>query len=239
MFDNSGRCYNVCTHRTMLGIYKDSYSTCFDIMDMDQMILLCKPWQHAEQPEKAHLWVACRTGNFSHVCEIIKQMKLSNGIVNMKVLNFPWGPELNLYCTPLFIATFFGRNDIVRHLIMAGADVHAQGNIGCCPLHIASRMGYTSVVRALLKGMANVNCVGNHHTTPLHEAAKTGESQLVLFLIEQNANVWAQDQFTFSPLHYASKNQHKNTENVLLANLEPCFARTNSTFVNSIEDFGA
>jgi hypothetical protein len=190
-------------------------------MDEHQLKLLSGPdWQRAEHPEEAHLWMACRTGNYEQVCELIGSMIDASIPVRMEKLNFMWGAGESK-STPLFIAALEGYVKIVSLLILAGADMNAKGTTGCCPLHIASRTGHIGVVRALLEGRANVNSLSQYRTTPLHEAAKSGQSQVALLLIERGADVWAQDKLTLSPLHYAIKNQHKNTVDVLLANLRP------------------
>ena len=53
--------------------------------------------------------------------------------------------------TPLSIASFSGREDVVRLLLDNGADVNKADKLGTTPLSIASRLGKKHIVEALLK----------------------------------------------------------------------------------------
>lgn len=92
--------------------------------------------------------------------------------------------------TLLGLASFFGREDMVRLLISEGADVNIPSNNGMnvAPIHSAVARQAIPTVEILIKNGANVNAVQQKGVTPLHSAAHNGNVALVEMLVENGAN---------------------------------------------------
>ncbi|KAL5042082.1 ankyrin repeat-containing domain protein [Aspergillus fruticulosus] len=84
-----------------------------------------------------------------------------------------------------------------RHLILAGANIHATDPNGSTPLHLAVRSGLCSIVTLLLEKGASVSATDNAGYTPLHyalgcglswEKAAYGQLRLIKSLIEAGAD---------------------------------------------------
>ena len=73
--------------------------------------------------------------------------------------------------TPLHWSSQAGHSEIVRELLMRGADVTAKNQIRRTPLHLASHSGDTETVRLLIERGANVTAQDRRHRTPLHLAS--------------------------------------------------------------------
>jgi ankyrin repeat protein len=70
--------------------------------------------------------------------------------------------------TPLHYAARFGREDLARSIIAAGADIEAPDGLNDRPLHAAATYGHPTVVEVLLARGADVNSNGMGTRTPLH-----------------------------------------------------------------------
>ena len=113
--------------------------------------------------------------------------------------------------TPLFIAAFEGRLEIVRSLVESGANKdQCTTDIGATPLYIAAQEGHLEVVRFLVESGANKDqCTTDIGATPLYVAARNGHFEIVGFLVESGAN---KDQGTTdigaTPLNVAAAKGH-------------------------------
>jgi ankyrin repeat protein len=101
--------------------------------------------------------------------------------------NVDWQDEDNFNRTPLHWATIWGRLEIARMLIDAGADVNVQDDRGMTPPHWAARYGRVEIVRMLIDAGANLNVKDNDGWTPLHWAAIHGEVEIARMLIGAGA----------------------------------------------------
>lgn len=90
--------------------------------------------------------------------------------------------------SPLFIASKFGKADVVAALIEAGADVHRLYNdISTAyaygtPLHVAAQNGRAEVVRVLLNAGADPNTFDHSIGTPIHFARSRGHEEVAALL---------------------------------------------------------
>src|SRR6266536_1675489 len=90
--------------------------------------------------------------------------------------------------TALHFAAFFGKAEVARILIEAGADVDAvaDNEMRVQPLHSAAAGRHLEVCRLLLAAGADVDARQAGGFTPLHAAAQNGDPELVeLFLSAQ------------------------------------------------------
>ena len=176
-------------------------------------------WCKGDHPVEAHLWMASRNGDVDTVRHLIDTLQYTSIEIAGVLLNVLWGDiENDIVCTPLFIASFEGNDEVVQRLLSAGASVGERGSSGVSPLHIASFMGHENVVWYLIAGGANVSCRGDVGDTALHSAARSGQCKVVLFLIEHGADVNVHDSYGYTPLRYAFENKHIPVQHVLLAN---------------------
>ncbi len=101
--------------------------------------------------------------------------------------NLDWQDEENYNWTPLHVAAGYGRVEIARMLIDAGANVNVQDADGLTPLHVAALNGRVEIVRMLIDAGANVNVQDQWDWTPLHWATKNGDIEIVRMLIDAGA----------------------------------------------------
>jgi ankyrin repeat protein len=94
--------------------------------------------------------------------------------------------------SPLGLAAFFKRRDVVRYLLERGADpAPASRQGGFTPLHsaVATDAGTCDIeiVRALLESGADPNVRSQSGGTPLHTAAFTGDLEVARLLLARGA----------------------------------------------------
>lgn len=124
----------------------------------------------------AFIFDACRNGDINKVRSLINS---SN--VNIRDTN-------GRKSTPLHFAAGFGRRDVVEHLLINGANVHAKDEGGLVPLHNACSFGHAEVVQQLIKNGADANAKDNWNFTPLHEAATKGKIDVCLVLLQSGGD---------------------------------------------------
>jgi ankyrin repeat protein len=95
--------------------------------------------------------------------------------------------------SPVGLAAFFKRREVVRSLLEAGADPRpASRQGGFTPLHsaVATDSGARDVeiVRMLLDKGANANARSQSGSTPLHTVAFTGDRESLDLLVEHGAD---------------------------------------------------
>ncbi len=84
--------------------------------------------------------------------------------------------------TPLLIAAFNDRKDVVELLLASKADVNAKANNGSTPLHLAAAKGNKDIVELLLASKADVNAVDNDGWSPVHSAIVWNHKDIEEFL---------------------------------------------------------
>ena len=96
--------------------------------------------------------------------------------------NLDWQGEENYNYTPLHVAAWFGRVEIVRMLIDAGADVNLQDTDGWAPLHVAARFGKVEIVRMLIDAGARMDIQTNNGKLP-YDLAITKKIKTILRVV--------------------------------------------------------
>src|SRR5262249_17866630 len=91
--------------------------------------------------------------------------------------------------TALMWATAEEHRDVMRALIEAKADVHAQSKIGFTPLLFAARNGDIDAAKMLIAAGVGVNEVGSDGTHALPLAVISGRDGFAEFLLTQRADV--------------------------------------------------
>ena len=73
--------------------------------------------------------------------------------------------------SPLSTAITFGKTEVARALIEAGADVNYKNNVGSTPLHVATFFCHTEIVQILLDNGADKILRNNAGSTALESVA--------------------------------------------------------------------
>ena len=107
--------------------------------------------------------------------------------------------------TPLGLAAFFGKVEIVEYLLKKGADpnIAANNQFKVAPLHSACATGNIEIVKILLTAGAYVNSRQMQDVTPLHSAAHAGNAELAMLLLDHGADVTAVTTTGDTPLSMA------------------------------------
>lgn len=110
--------------------------------------------------------------------------------------------------TPLGLAAFFKRRDVVKALLDRGAKPSAPSrDQGFTPLHSAVATDAAGsegdIVRLLLDAGADPNAKSHEGGTPLHSAAFTGDIEIAELLLAYGADPNATDPKSLTPLDIA------------------------------------
>src|SRR5688572_13345319 len=117
--------------------------------------------------------------------------------------------------SPLGLASFFKRRDVVKALLERGAKPSTPSrDQGFTPLHsaVATDAGEATaeIVRLLLEASADPNAKSKEGGTPLHSAAFTGDLEIAELLLAYGADPNATDPMGRTPLDVAR--DRKNVE---------------------------
>jgi ankyrin repeat protein len=111
----------------------------------------------------------------------------------------------------LTVATHSNRPNLIKMLIMAGADVNIPNNKGCTPLVVACQFNFVSAAKVLIESGANVDQQDCHGEPGLadkmscvHFAVCSGHEELLRLLIASGANLHIANSAGTTPLEFAS-----------------------------------
>lgn len=119
--------------------------------------------------------------------------------------------------TPLGIATYFGYEEIVRYLLLKGADPNLPSNNGyqVYPLHSAIGSNFEGIAKMLVEAGAEVNVLQASNITPLHSAAQNGNIEMLILLLEQGAQVNIRTEHGETPADMAKARGHAEIAKIL------------------------
>jgi Ankyrin repeats (3 copies)/Ankyrin repeat len=124
------------------------------------------------------------------------KMLIKSGInLNIKYKFYGW--------TALHYAVEFGKLDIVKALINAGADLNTRNIYGRTALHLAACGIKLDIVKALINAGADLNAKEEDGWTALHLAACYGNLDIVKALINAGADLNTQTSYGRTALHLA------------------------------------
>lgn len=132
----------------------------------------------AQQAGDLDLPEAAALGNLSRVKTLVEQ---DTGAVNRFATDG---------FSPLGLASYFGRREIVDFLLAAGADpnLHSNNALQVPPLGSAASAERLEIARTLLDAGADPNSLSADGFTPLHSAAQNGQIDMIDLLLERGAN---------------------------------------------------
>lgn len=126
--------------------------------------------------------------------------------------------------TPLTLAIQNGYEEIVRLLLVSGAQVNSEKSV-YTPLHTAVYAGKKEIVGLLVKAGANVNAKIRDGNTPLHLEAHgirtkalgwDDRRDIVNLLVSAGAGVNLKNMYGFTALHYAAEEGDIDVTKLLL-----------------------
>jgi len=93
--------------------------------------------------------------------------------------------------TPLGIAAHFGKEDVVRLLLLhhANPNIGSQNGYNTYPLHAALGINHDGITKMLIESGAEVNVLQYGSIAPIHLAAQHGNIDLIVLLLEQGADI--------------------------------------------------
>eukprot|EP00742_Colponemidia_sp_Colp-10_P022698 GILJ01026873.1.p1 GENE.GILJ01026873.1~~GILJ01026873.1.p1 ORF type:complete len:616 (-),score=93.97 GILJ01026873.1:15-1736(-) len=99
------------------------------------------------------------------------------------------GPKRDRIASPLKLAIFSQRQDIVAKIVDLGANVNGaeEGNRDT-PLHVAAGTNNTQLIEYLVSKGAKVNTANKYGNTPLHRASANGQLQAIEKLLALGAD---------------------------------------------------
>ncbi len=120
--------------------------------------------------------------------------------------------------TPLHLASYHGRAEIVRVLLDHGASANAENDLGETPLYLASRGVYNSeddgvcIAQLLLERGGNANSRRKDHWTPLLAASYFGRLEIVRILLDHGAEANAENRQSKNSLDQVSRGEYGSQE---------------------------
>lgn len=120
--------------------------------------------------------------------------------------------------TPLHVASYLRRLEIVRALLDHGASANAENNAGEAPLYEVSIGEHQSqddgisIARLLLERGASANACNIDHFGPLHTASYFGMLEIVRLLLDHGANADAKNRQGKNSLDLVSRGKYGSEE---------------------------
>lgn len=171
---------------------------------------------------KTPLYAAAESGDLSEVRRLVEAGS------NMESLNFyppdtpaviRWipGSWFTAGYRPLHAAAEKGHADVVKYLLINGADANPRSKQAETPLWVAARSHDDATVAEILaEHRAEVDAVDVQGVSPLIVAAETGHPAMVRFLLSKGALVERRSHDGRTALHHAAENGHEDVVEALL-----------------------
>ena len=93
--------------------------------------------------------------------------------------------------TPLGLACYFANEEVIRFLVMKGADVNlaSKNGFNVFPIHSVVSANNYNATKILLEAGAYPNVCQKSGVAPLHTAAQLGNIELIILLLEHGAEI--------------------------------------------------
>ncbi len=119
------------------------------------------------------------------------------------------------HSTPLMMAAWRGKSDVVRLLLKYGANPNLRDYDGRTALMLASDVHAEEIVTALLKAGARIEARDDKGNTPLIEQANQGRASVVKSLLKHGAKVNARNNAGKTALKIANRDIWKDVQDAL------------------------
>ena len=116
--------------------------------------------------------------------------------------------------SPLMLAALDGETNLVKRLVVMGADVNKPG---WAPLHYASTRGHLDIMTYLLDQNAYIDAASPNGTTPLMMAAFYGTPSAVKLLLEAGADPMLKNTQGLSAIDFAQRNNRADSAEIIAA----------------------
>ena len=177
-------------------------------------LVLVEHKANVDSPDKLgktplHLLLEADGRNDDDILDLARLLLQHTSDVNIRMTN-EW--------TPLHVAAFCGRLEIVKMLLDLDANPNAETEGSETPLGLVSRGRYnsqengTSIARLLLERGVDVNASAKGLLTPLHFAALNGRIEIARVLIDHGASPNALNEGCGTALHFVSEGEYESEE---------------------------
>ncbi|XP_036144576.1 BRCA1-associated RING domain protein 1 [Monomorium pharaonis] len=112
--------------------------------------------------------------------------------------------------TPLHVACVKKNTELVKHLLLVGANPNTKDNAGWTPLQEVVNYGCTEICEILLNCGALPNISGYKNRRPLHEAVKLNRIEETKLLLRYNADRDQCDQYGKKPIDYCRSDEMRH-----------------------------
>ena len=120
--------------------------------------------------------------------------------------------------TPMHFAAQNAYLDVMKYLVLKGADCALRDIASWTPLHYAVQLGNEKCCTFLMaQSGVNINALSETNWTPVHVAASEGRLNIIDIMYKMRADVFSGDKFGMTPLHIAAKYGHLNVVKFLLS----------------------
>ena len=172
-------------------IVENSHVTTTAKQQSPEEVIVVKKNPIVRNPVAHALCESCLNGDVDGVLSAIKQGADVNCIANADKY------------TPLHIACREGFLEIVRELVVHGANIRAQDALGLTPLHVSAELGQVDAVMFLLERGSSVTDVDLEGLTAMHYACLKGHIEVAEVLVEAGADADVADKALNTSLHLA------------------------------------
>ncbi len=139
--------------------------------------------------------------------EVAKVLKRYRGLADPRVVRID---------KPILLAARNDHLEVMRLLLVHGADVNSRTKKGDLIIHLSARRGRLDQVKLLLEFGAEIEARNVRLETPLHLAAEFAEIELVKLLLENGADPSAKDWQRRTPFHRAIRGNRMDTIRLLI-----------------------
>ena len=144
---------------------------------------------------------------------------------------YTYGKPVPFLISGLFLASFFGLEDLVVALLEEGEDIAAKGEHDWTALHMGVEGGHAAMVQLLLNNGAHIDArivdkatiIGGRFnrydgSMALHIAAENNHTEVLETLLKNGAEIDAMTSYNETALHWASGGGHAAVVQLLLNN---------------------
>lgn len=119
--------------------------------------------------------------------------------------------------TPLGLASYFGKEDVARYLLLKGADpnIPSRNGYNVYPLNSTVAANNSDITKILLEAGAEVNVAQSSGVTPLHSAAHHGNIEILILLLEAGADTTVKTEGGKTAADIAAANGHHDIAKIL------------------------